>query len=64
LTPRWRIDSPRILQNLTENGESPTFFRSIASKKTMVRGRLGGAEVPQYDIFFRQTQTSQGGERD
>jgi hypothetical protein len=31
------------LQNLTENGESPTFFRSIASRKVMLgMKRRGG----------------------
>jgi hypothetical protein len=36
-----------FLQNLTENGESPTFFRSIASKKAMAsrEDREAGASV-------------------
>ena len=32
-----RNNGSRHLQNLTENLESPTFFRSIASKKAMFR---------------------------
>jgi hypothetical protein len=34
---REEANGPSHLQNLTENGESPTFFRSIASKIVMFR---------------------------
>ena len=48
-----REGRPKNLQNLTENGESPTFFRSIASKKVMLSGRNGGAKAHGCDSASR-----------
>jgi len=44
------------LQNLTEYGESPTFFRSIESKKPMARRR---AYCSAFDIVLRETRTTE-----
>ena len=47
------VKSRKRLQILTEYGESPTFFRSIASEKAMVSGERRGSEGFALPTFLR-----------
>ncbi len=44
------MNGAEYLQNLTDTGESPTFFGSIPSKKTMARGSDSGSQRSRVEV--------------